>query len=109
MITVARTDTSTLGAWWWTVDRWSLVALGLIMGFGAVLILGGVIAAAGWYGNYVSRPDAFAGVSAPMDTLLSDGGDDPLVAEFADFIEASQRGITPYYDSERAPTTEEPV
>ena len=39
MITVARTDTSTLGAWWWTVDRWSLVALGLIMGFGAVLIL----------------------------------------------------------------------
>jgi cell division protein FtsW len=39
MITVARTDTSTLGAWWWTVDRWSLVALGLLMGFGAVLIL----------------------------------------------------------------------
>ncbi|MBK1666818.1 putative lipid II flippase FtsW [Rhodovibrio sodomensis] len=39
MITVARTDTSTLGAWWWTVDRWTLVALGLIMGFGAVLIL----------------------------------------------------------------------
>ena len=39
MITVARTDTSPLGAWWWTVDRWSLVALAALMGFGAVLIL----------------------------------------------------------------------
>ncbi|MEQ8405915.1 MAG: DUF4115 domain-containing protein [Oceanicaulis sp.] len=46
---------------------------------GAVLILGGVIAAAGWYGNYVSRSDALAGVSAPMDTLLA-GEDEPLVA-----------------------------
>ena len=42
---------------------------------GAVLILGGVIAAAGWYGNYVSRSDALAGVSAPMDTLLSGEAD----------------------------------
>jgi len=39
MISIARTDTSPLGIWWWTVDRWSLIALGLIMGFGAVLIL----------------------------------------------------------------------
>lgn len=46
---------------------------------GAVLILGGVIAAAGWYGNYVSRSDALAGVTAPMDTLLAED-DEPLVA-----------------------------
>lgn len=46
---------------------------------GAVLILGGVIAAAGWYGNYVSRSDAFEGVSAPLDTLLA-AEDEPLVA-----------------------------
>lgn len=38
MITLARTDTSVLGRWWWTVDRWSLAALGLLIGFGAILI-----------------------------------------------------------------------
>jgi len=45
---------------------------------GAVFILGGVIAAAGWYGNYVSRTEALADVSAPMDTLLA--REEPLVA-----------------------------
>jgi len=37
-IGVARTDTSILGRWWWTVDRWSLAAIGLLIGFGAILI-----------------------------------------------------------------------
>ena len=44
---------------------------------GAALILAGVVAAGAWYGNYVSRSEALAGVSAPMDALLSDGA--PLV------------------------------
>lgn len=44
---------------------------------GAVLILAGVVAAGAWYGNYVSRSEALAGVNAPMDALLSDKG--PLV------------------------------
>ncbi len=35
----ARTDTSILGRWWWTVDRWTLAALAGLMGIGAVLIL----------------------------------------------------------------------
>ncbi len=35
----ARTDTSVLGRWWWTVDRWTLVAIFALMGFGAILIL----------------------------------------------------------------------
>lgn len=39
MIVVARTNTTLLGRWWWTVDRWSFVALALLMAFGAVLIL----------------------------------------------------------------------
>ncbi len=38
MVGVARTDPSVIGRWWWTVDRWNLVALGLLMGFGAILI-----------------------------------------------------------------------
>ena len=39
MIGWARTDTSILGRWWWTVDRWSLGALGLLVAFGAVIVV----------------------------------------------------------------------
>jgi len=35
----ARTDTSVIGRWWWTVDRWSLGALAILGAFGALLIL----------------------------------------------------------------------
>jgi len=35
----ARTDRSILGRWWWTVDRWSLLAIGALMAAGAILIL----------------------------------------------------------------------
>lgn len=39
MSTFDRTDTSILGRWWWTVDRWTLLALLGLMAFGAVLVL----------------------------------------------------------------------
>jgi len=39
MIQLARNDTSLLGRWWWTVDRWTLAALVTLMGFGTVLIM----------------------------------------------------------------------
>jgi cell division protein FtsW len=39
MIRVPRTDTSLLGRWWWTVDRWTLAAVVLLMIFGTVLIM----------------------------------------------------------------------
>jgi cell division protein FtsW len=35
----ARTDTSVVGRWWWTVDRMSLAALCAIIGIGCLLIL----------------------------------------------------------------------
>jgi cell division protein FtsW len=38
MISLARSDKSVLGRWWWTVDRWTLAALIIIMGFGILLI-----------------------------------------------------------------------
>src|SRR5580704_10080942 len=38
MIPLARSDQSILGRWWWTVDRWTLFALAIIMGFGILLI-----------------------------------------------------------------------
>ena len=39
MIGPARTDTSVVGRWWWTVDRWTLGAIGLLMLTGLVLVL----------------------------------------------------------------------
>ncbi|MDP6573370.1 MAG: putative lipid II flippase FtsW [Rhodospirillales bacterium] len=39
MNALARTDTSLLGRWWWTVDRWTLTALFFIAAFGAVLTM----------------------------------------------------------------------
>ena len=50
----ARTDTSLLGLWWWTVDRWTLVALIGLMGIGAVLMLAVSPAAAERIGGLAS-------------------------------------------------------
>ena len=35
----ARADNSIAGRWWWTVDRWSLLALGGLIGIGLVLAM----------------------------------------------------------------------
>jgi cell division protein FtsW len=35
----ARIDQSPVARWWWTVDRWSLAALSLLMGFGVLMSL----------------------------------------------------------------------
>ena len=35
----ARIDQSPVARWWWTVDRWTLLALALLIGFGAVLTM----------------------------------------------------------------------
>lgn len=32
-----RTDTSRFGRWWWTVDRFTLLALGVLIGIGAIM------------------------------------------------------------------------
>ncbi|HTR16235.1 MAG TPA: putative peptidoglycan glycosyltransferase FtsW [Acetobacteraceae bacterium] len=39
MPVLSRADTSQLGRWWWTVDRWTLFAIGTLIGFGYVLML----------------------------------------------------------------------
>jgi cell division protein FtsW len=38
-IKFGRTDTSTLGRWWWTVDRWTFAALFLLIMIGAFLTM----------------------------------------------------------------------
>jgi len=37
MTVFSRTDTSLLSDWWWTVDRWLLMALALLIGLGIVM------------------------------------------------------------------------
>ena len=39
MMAFSRADTSVLGRWWWTVDRWTLTALLALIGFGYVMML----------------------------------------------------------------------
>ena len=39
MISLGRTDTSVIGRWWWTVDRWTMAAVALIIAIGAMLIM----------------------------------------------------------------------
>ena len=39
MPALSRADTSTLGRWWWTVDRWTLLALGTLIGIGYIMML----------------------------------------------------------------------
>ena len=46
MMTLARSDQSLLGRWWWTVDRWQIIALFLLMGMGAIFMLAASPAAA---------------------------------------------------------------
>lgn len=36
---LSRADTSLLGRWWWTVDRWTLLAVATLIGFGYVMML----------------------------------------------------------------------
>ena len=40
MTVFSRTDTSILSDWWWTVDRWMLMSLALLIGFGIVMTFG---------------------------------------------------------------------
>jgi cell division protein FtsW len=39
MATLSRADTSVLGRWWWTVDRWTLFSILALIGFGYILVL----------------------------------------------------------------------
>ena len=39
MATLARTDTSLVGRWWWTVDKWTLAAIGSLVVLGFIFTL----------------------------------------------------------------------
>lgn len=39
MTTLSRSDNSHLGRWWWSVDHWTLGAVGILIGFGYIMML----------------------------------------------------------------------
>lgn len=46
MTAFARTDTSLMGRWWWTVDRWLLFSLAILIAVGLLLTIGASVAVA---------------------------------------------------------------
>lgn len=47
---LARSDQSVLGRWWWTVDRWTMIAVAMLIGFGILLIQAATPAVAAKHG-----------------------------------------------------------
>ncbi len=75
MLTLARTDTSIVGRWWWTVDRWMLLAIGLLITLGAVLTLAASPAVAErldlWSFHFVTRQFVFLGLAIALMLAVS--------------------------------------
>ena len=75
MIVVARSDTSLVGRWWWTVDRWTLLALALLMAFGAILTMAASPAVADRLGvdslYFVQRQAVFMGLAVTVMFAVS--------------------------------------
>ncbi len=75
MSALARTDTSLVGRWWWTVDRWTLAALAAIITVGAVLTLAASPAVAERIGfdtfYFVRRQFVFLGAAVAVIFAIS--------------------------------------
>ena len=39
MLVLARNDRSTIGRWWWTIDRWTIAAVFALLGIGVLLVV----------------------------------------------------------------------
>ena len=78
---LSRADTSVLGRWWWTVDRWTLLAVGTLIFFGYVMMLAASPAVAERIGQarevFILKQVVFlalAGLIVVMVSLLSPQG-----------------------------------
>jgi len=73
MSTITRTDTSLVGRWWWTVDRWTLAALVALVTLGAILSLAATPPVAERLGfdtfHFASRQFVFLGMA--LFTMLA--------------------------------------
>ncbi len=75
MPALSRRDTSLLGRWWWTVDRWTLFAVGVLICFGYVMMLAASPAVAERIGQsrdtLILKQVAFLAVAASIVVAVS--------------------------------------
>ncbi|MBY0337042.1 MAG: putative lipid II flippase FtsW [Acetobacteraceae bacterium] len=74
---ISRTDTSTLGRWWWSVDRWTLLALISLVAVGYVMMLSAspavaerVMGASSRY-NFILKQVLFSTMAVAVMVLVS--------------------------------------
>jgi len=74
---ISRADNSTLGRWWWTIDRWTLAALLALIGFGYVMMLAASPAVAervigsGSRSLLLAKQVIFLGMAASLMVIVS--------------------------------------
>lgn len=72
---LSRADDSLLGRWWWTVDRWTLGAIGVLIGFGYIMMLAASPAVAERIGSsrdiFIIKQVLFLAVAAVMVVAVS--------------------------------------
>jgi len=75
MPTLSRADNSLLGRWWWSVDRWTLGAIGMLIGFGYIMMLSASPAVAERIGTsrdiFILKQVAFLALAAVIVVLVS--------------------------------------
>ena len=74
-MSIQRTDKSIIGQWWWTIDRWALAALGMLILFGVMLVSAASPAIALKNGDghfyYVIKHLIFLGISVGAMLFIS--------------------------------------
>jgi cell division protein FtsW len=72
---LSRADDSLLGRWWWTVDRWTLGAIGVLIGFGYIMMLAASPAVAERIGSsrdiFIIKQVLFLAVAAVIVVAVS--------------------------------------
>jgi cell division protein FtsW len=75
MASLSRADNSLLGRWWWSVDRWTLGAIGMLIGFGYIMMLAASPAVAERIGSsretFILKQFAFLALAALVVVLVS--------------------------------------
>jgi cell division protein FtsW len=74
-MSLSRADDSLLGRWWWSVDRWTLGAIGMLIGFGYVMMLAASPAVAERIGTsretFILKQVVFLALAALVVVLVS--------------------------------------
>jgi cell division protein FtsW len=75
MAALSRTDNSLLGRWWWSVDRWTLSAIGILIGFGYIMMLAASPAVAERIGSsresFILKQVVFLALAGAIVVLVS--------------------------------------